>query len=257
MAAPVMGADTTTTEVHVVFAALTSAADRGGADIERYELSWKSTTFDWTILMVSEGAQPLATEKKTSATGGAQYRFRVRAYNKHGWSPDYSPEGVIYATGKPATPDPVVTSQANRDIELRWTAPFNNYESIDAFRVLVKTSTGSDSYEEERTHCAGDSAAIMAMSEPACLIPVAVLTAAPFSLSAGATVVARVLAHNARGWGLPSTPNDVGGIITTVPHQMAAPTRDDAGTSTVAIKVNWLPLNAPENGMSDIQSYNL
>ena len=151
----------------------------------------------------------------------------------------------------------MVTTQTNRDIELRWTAPFNNYESIDAFQVLVKTSTGTDSYEEERTHCAGDSAAIMAMSTPACLIPVAVLTAAPFSLSAGATVVARVLAHNARGWGLPSTPNDVGGIITTVPHQMAAPTRDDAGTSTVAIKVNWLPLNAPENGMSAIKSYNL
>lgn len=71
MTAPVMGVETTTSELHVVFTALTSAADRGGADIERYELSWKSTTFDWTILMVAEGTQPLATEKKTSATGGA------------------------------------------------------------------------------------------------------------------------------------------------------------------------------------------
>jgi hypothetical protein len=71
------------------------------------------------------------------------------------------------------------------------------------------------------------------MLELKCRIPVSVLTAAPFSLTAGNIVVAQVKAYNARGWSTLSTANTAGAVIITVPHQMATPTRDDAVTNTV------------------------
>jgi hypothetical protein len=147
----------------------------------------------------------------------------------------------------------VTTAAANDRIEIRWTAPFNNYEALDAYRISIKTSTGT--FETETTYCDGSSTAVFAGLS--CLVPVSVLTAAPFSLSAGATVQAVVEAHNARGWGPASVENTLGAIIVTVPHQMAAPVRDDAGTTISYIKVTWTTLSEPENGMTPVLSYNL
>jgi len=38
---------------------------------------------------------------------------------------------------------------------------------------------------------------------------------------------------------------------------MLAPTRNDTLTSTLKLVVDWVALTAPQNGYSDIQSYNL
>jgi hypothetical protein len=80
--------------------------------------------------------------------------------------------------------------------------------------VSIKTSSGS--FETETTYCDGASSAVF--SGLSCLIPVSVLTAAPFSLTAGDVVQAVVEAHNARGWGPASVENAAGAIIVTVPH---------------------------------------
>jgi len=90
------------------------------------------------------------------------------------------------------------------------------------------------------------------MSSPSCLVPVATLVASPFSLSAGDTVVVIIQARNARGWGPLSDENTSGAIIITVPHQMDAPVRVDSATTTSQIKISWIPLVEPENGMSAI-----
>lgn len=145
----------------------------------------------------------------------------------HGWGA-YSPEALIYATSTPAQPAVATTAEANEDVEIAWSEPFNNYESTDAYRVAIRTSAGS--FEEDTDYCDASTADVM--EEAACRIPVSVLTAAPFSLTAGDLVVVVVQAHNARGWGPLSEENTAGAVIITVPHQMAAPVRYDASTDT-------------------------
>lgn len=176
----------------------------------------------------------------------------MRAHNLHGWGA-YSSEVVIFATSVPDQPAAVTTTRVNSDIEIQWVAPFNNYESIDAYLVAVKSAGGT--FEVDTTNCDASTAAILA--ELRCRVPVSVLTASPFSLAAGATVVAKVQARNARGWGALSAENTAGAIIITVPSQMAAPVRDSTATSTVQIKVTWLALATPQDGNSAILSYNL
>jgi hypothetical protein len=119
--------------------------------------------------------------------------------------------------------------------------------------VVVKTSGGA--FERDLTDCDGSTAAIMGVRS--CSIPVSALTAAPFSLTAGDLVVAKVQAHNARGWGPYSNENTVGAIVTTVPYAMAAPVRDGSATDTAQITVTWGALGQPDNGMSAIFSYHL
>ena len=145
-------------------------------------------------------------------TGGNDYRFRVTARNIHGWGVP-SDEAVIYATSAPAQPGPVTTLQVNENIEIRWTAPFNNYESLDAYRVAVKGSSGA--FIEDLSNCDASKPEIMV--ELRCRIPVSALVAAPYSLPPGAVVVAKVQARNARGWGPFSEENSSGAVVITVP----------------------------------------
>ena len=160
---------------------------------------------------------------------------------------------MVYATSAPGQPAPVATAQATGDIQISWTEPLNNYESIDAYRVVLQASGGT--FEEEASFCDGSQQSVM--DTLACLIPVSALTESPFSLSAGAIVIARVQAHNGRGWGPLSEANTGGAVIITVPHTMASPLRDSSTTTISQITVSWAALAEPENGMSTVLSYNL
>jgi hypothetical protein len=247
MAAPVMGSATSTTQLEVDFTALATAAERGGAAIDSYHLEWDEGTGTWADVAGQDGAYQLLTTHVITGpppvAGGTDYRLRVRAHNLHGWGPESEP-AVVFATSAPGQPDPVTTAQVSETIEIRWTAPLNNYESLDAYRLTVEAAGGA--YLEDLAHCDASTAAVMA--ELACRIPVATLVAAPYSLPAGALVVAQVQAHNARGWGANSDPNSGGAVIITVPLQMAAPVRDSSATTTSQIKVDWAALSPPEDG---------
>ena len=244
MATPTMGSATTTTEVAVDFAALSPGAETGGSAVESYHLQWDQGTGAWADLFGEDGAYQLLTDYLVTSgiAGGADYRFRVRARNTHGWGL-WSEEALIYATSVPAQPDPVTTAQATGDVQLSWTEPLNNYESIDAYRVVLQTAGAT--FEEAASFCDASQAAVM--DALACLIPVSALTAAPFSLSAGAYVIAKVQAHNGRGWGPLSDANAGGAVIITVPHTMDAPVRDSTTTTTQQITVSWSALGEPEN----------
>jgi hypothetical protein len=148
-----MGDATSTTELEVLFTELVTAQERGGAAIDSYRLEWDQGSGAWADLMGQDGDYSLATSLVVpGVSGGNDYRFRVTAHNIHGWGVA-SEEAVIYATSVPAEPSPVATVQVNEYIEVRWTAPFNNYESIDAFRVAVKGSSGT--FIEDLTNCDG------------------------------------------------------------------------------------------------------
>jgi hypothetical protein len=253
MAAPAMGPATTTSQLEVTVVAPVPGAATGGAAIDSYHVEWDQGTGVWADLAGQPGSYSLLTTLIVpGVTGGEAYRFRVTAHNVQGWGP-VSGVGVIWATSTPAAPAPATTVEVNEYIEVRWSAPVSNFESLDAYSVAVESAAGP--YYSDLASCDGSSAAVRA--ELRCRIPVSTLTAAPFALTSGATVVAIVQARNARGWGPYSAPNTVGAVISTVPHQMAAPVRDSAATTTQQITVNWLPLVSPADGMSPVRSYGL
>ena len=79
---------------------------------------------------------------------------------------------------------------------------------------------------------------------------------ASYYLEFGNLIKVRVSAYNVIGYGIASVPNTVGATVRTVPIKMADPTRGIA-TTTNRIQVNWIALTYPDNGNSDILSYNL
>ena len=87
-------------------------------------------------------------------------------------------------------------------------------------------------------------------------MPLSVLTTHPFSLVAGNEIIAKFAAHNAVGWGPISDPTADGALIQSTPLKMFTPERDSR-TTTAVIYINWEPQVVPENGYSDILSYNL
>ena len=80
----------------------------------------------------------------------------------------------------------MTTVPSSSDIELQWVAPFNIYESISKYNIVIKTS--GSTFLEELTYCNGDNAQIKL--EHKCRVPVSTLTAAPYSLTAGNKVIA-------------------------------------------------------------------
>lgn len=85
-----------------------------------------------------DGSYSLSTTHLITSgiSAGSPYKFRVRAHNVHGWG-DKSSEVIIYATDAPSQPQPVTTTAASASILIRWTAPNSNYESIDAYKLLI------------------------------------------------------------------------------------------------------------------------
>jgi len=72
-----------------------------------------------------------------------------------------------------------------------------------------------------------------------CQIPMAVLTAAPYSLTSASAVVAKVRAHNALGWSGWSPEGGSGtSLIQTAPQKMN-PVVSGAATTDTQIEVTW------------------
>lgn len=82
------------------------------------------------------------------------------------------------------------------------------------------------------------------------------LRQSPYSLPFEATVAAKVLAHNARGWSVASSASSSGPTIQTEPQTMAVPTRGSASSDT-QLQVQWTALTSPANGDSTVLSYEL
>jgi len=77
------------------------------------------------------------------------------------------------------------------------------------------------------------------------------------SLTLGTEVVAKLRAHNERGWSSDSPLSSGGPTIETEPQQMSAPTQGSA-TSDSQIQVDWVALSSsPSNGGSTILSYHV
>jgi hypothetical protein len=82
------------------------------------------------------------------------------------------------------------------------------------------------------------------------------LRAVPFLLDFDDIVYVRVSAKNSDGFGPASLTNTLGAKIRTEPNQMNDPVRG-SGTTTTKLVIQWTALVYPDNGNSDILSYNL
>jgi large repetitive protein len=132
---------------------------------------------------------------------------------------------------------------------ITWSAPDSRGDAITSYSVEIEGAT-SGAWSAETTHCTGNPTATT------CTVPMSVLTAAPYSLTQGALVAARVTATNSYGPGQASSANTVGADVRVAPLAMAAPTRGP-GTAISQVEVLWTVLSAPNNGGSAVTSYHL
>jgi len=149
------------------------------------------------------------------------YQFRVRAKNAYGYG-IYSDPASIRTSDKPEIMTAVSTSIVDSiNVRIRWVKPYENSESINAYKILILQSNGV--YSELLSYCDGTQAVIILQSY--CDIPMASLRASPYSLSQNSLVIAKASAKNIFGWAQFSTPNVDGARIQVAPYQMNAPTR--------------------------------
>lgn len=84
----------------------------------------------------------------------------MRAHNAHGWSASWSSTTGITATYVPDAPLSISTALNNIYVRITWTAPFNNYESIDKYMILILKSDGT-TYQENTAYCDGSNFVIL------------------------------------------------------------------------------------------------
>lgn len=150
----------------------------------------------------------------------------------------------------------LTTSASSVYAKIAWVAPEDNGAAITAYRVVIQQGDGT--MTEESTYCAGSDATVMANLH--CRVPMAVLRAAPYSLSQGTTVVAQGEAYNLKGWSTISVANTGGAVVETEPVAPGAPTRVEATTDDTQVTVIWnaLTTDTERGGPSTtISSYNL
>lgn len=215
--------------------------------ITGYVLEWDQGGGAWATHLTPS----TTSATSTGLTGGTVYQYRVSAVNKYGTGPA-SPALSALAAQAPDVPAAPTTTPETIYVKVAWAAPSSNHAAIDAYQILVATSTGD--FVEDTATCDGASASVR--DALYCLIPMTALWTAPFNLPQGAVVRAKVQAHNDRGWSGLSAANSAGAGVETVPLPMAAPTRGSS-TSDTAVQIDWLAVGSGPDGGSPVLGYAL
>jgi len=161
---------------------------------------------------------------------------------------------IYLASQVPDQPVAATTAlETNVNVMIQWTAPFDNYMTIDRYQVLIGTHN-SQTFIETKTLCDGSKAYVV--SARTCIVPIASLLVAPYNLVELELIRIQVIAHNPRGWGVASPVNTAGVTAMTVPSQMTAPINGPL-TDEYLIDVSWSTLAFPNNGGSDLTSFDL
>ena len=91
-------------------------------------------------------------------------------------------------------------------MRIDWIAP--NSGSLEIEGYLVEIMTNDDTTYEQTSSCDGFDDYIK--ENMFCVVPIATLTAEPFSLDQGKLIRVRISAKNSLGYGIASTLNTVG-----------------------------------------------
>jgi len=235
---------------------IAATSDNGGSPITSYSLEWDAGTagVSYTSLIGESSDNLDLIYNSTGVTAGGSYMFRVRAKNIYGWS-SYSSTLTAIAAEVPDQPSSPTVTNTGTSVKIAWTDPFNGGSAITSYGVQLLHADGT-TYSSDLTNCNAASDGTI-IANKYCVIPMATLTAGPFSLTQGTIVVARVLATNAIGSSSYSTPNSLGADIRVAPHAPSvAPSRGD-GTDVDRIEVVISQLTSTATGGSSITSYNI
>jgi len=126
--------------------------------------------------------------------GGLFYKFKIRARNIYGFG-DYSDELSVLTSDVPDQVNIPTVSIVNTNVQISWQAPFDNYEAITAYDVVLLTSTGAQ--VQDLTNCNGANGTIV--TNRSCQIPMPTVITLT-SLTQGSLIQARVRANNINGW---------------------------------------------------------
>jgi hypothetical protein len=184
----------------------------GGNSIIDYQV-WYDQGSDDFIILASNIVEREYTA--TSLYSGVTYKFKVKARNSVGYG-DLSQEIAILAAQIPDIPNAPTTTISDRwNVVIDWTAPYNGGTPITSYTIEIRT-TDAQVYAIDSTDCNGADSTIMA--ETQCTVLVSTLRAAPFSLTWGASVYAKITATNYLGDSIVSLVGN-GAIILTFPDE--------------------------------------
>lgn len=103
----------------------------------------------------------------------------------------------------------IVTINDGTNVVISWDEPTDNYSPVLEYLIDIR----ANDYEfKPITECDGTNPSIRT-----CTVSILTLRNAPFSLTYGMLVAARVKARNAYGWSIEAEPNTVGAIIQIEP----------------------------------------
>jgi hypothetical protein len=164
-------------------------SETGGAPVSSYGLEWDAGTGQATWESLAGSTSSYLEAEFIVSTGvspGATYAVRVSANNAHGWGAA-SPVTLVAANAAPdSTPAPTTAISGLVNVRVAWVAAYANSEPLDAYEVLLATSSGA--FVAELSSCDGASAG--PLSNNFCDIPLLTLRAAPFNLAQGQAVIA-------------------------------------------------------------------
>ena len=134
--------------------------------------------------------------------------------------------------GKPAM---VTVTLSVTDIIIAWVKPDENFESITAYAIELRTHDGN--WVTDSTNC--DASQEPNFSNRNCVIPMVDIVPLT-SLTIDTMIKARVKAYNSNGWGEPSEPNIEGQVVHTVPLQMDPITTNlMTDVSNTEVTIGW------------------
>lgn len=203
----------------------------GGSSVSilQYLIEWNQgdSIDSWQTLTTVTA--PTTFYLATGLTGGENYQYKILAINKYGNGQAQTTSVTIKAGQAPDAPNaPTTAVPANSVyVEISWTAPTANNFAIDKYQILIQKQDGT--FYEDLTYCDGSTTTVI--NDLKCQVPMSVLRAAPYSLVLGDDVVAKVQAHNQRGWSGYSATGQ-GATVQTEPSQMSAPVRGASTSET-------------------------
>ncbi len=206
-----------------------ASSSNGGATIDKYVVQRSaSAAGPWTTITTTTALSYTAG----ALTNGVHYYFRIVAHNAAGWSPSSTIVTAVPRT-VPTAPRSPVAIPGNGTITLTWLAPASTGgATIDTYAVQY-SSTGVGGWQS--------------VGWPK------TLTYKEYFLTNGTKYYFRIVAHNAAGWGPPSTVTY--GVPLTVPSVVPICNAVQGTQGSKYITVLW---QAPySDGGAPIEDYRI
>lgn len=225
--------------------AWTAPTFTGGDVILDYRVNYREKAGTWAILAQNVGQTSYTA---TNLAPGTTYEFNVEARNSYGYSTTSTGLELLCAF-VPFAPLTVTTSNVGDQVEITWLEPVTNGSPITGYRVYVVDSVGE--FLEETTVCVGTPV----LESRSCQVALTTLRDAPFSLSPGTSVQAKVRSINFYGESAELSDPGAGAFIQTVPDAPISVQDDPEVTSDEQVKIVWT--DGGNNGGTPVLDYSV